>query len=77
MHAKEIDQMFLRISRNRRESKSTSESEPRYVMDSKGLGKLAGFGTAQKLAIWTKREGDLFATEFLMDFNSIMAVCCP
>ncbi len=73
MRAEDIDATFLRISRNRRESKNTSESGKRYVMGRKGLGKLAGFGAAQKVSVWTKRAGESFATEFLMDFNDIKA----
>ena len=66
-----IQEKFLIINRNRRKSSSKSESGKRDVMGRKGLGKLAGFGTAEKIAIWSKRAGVNFATEFTMDYSSI------
>lgn len=72
MHAKDIEKTFLLISRNRRsQGNSKTESGKRFVMGRKGLGKLAGFGTAEKVTVWTKREGDAFATQFTMDYNII------
>lgn len=72
MRAIDIEKTFLLISRNRREQGDTkTESGRRFVMGRKGLGKLAGFGTAEKVTIWTKRDGDTFATQFTMDYNVI------
>lgn len=66
-----IQEKFLIINRNRRQSSSKSESGLRDVMGRKGLGKLAGFGTAEKITIWSKRSGVTFATEFTMDYSAI------
>lgn len=66
-----IQAKFLIINRNRRQASSKSESGLRDVMGRKGLGKLAGFGTAEKITIWSKRAGVTFATEFTMDYGSI------
>jgi hypothetical protein len=74
MRAHDLEKTFLLISRNRRDQGGAkTESGKRYVMGRKGLGKLAGFGTAEKVTIWTKRSGDLFATQFTMDYNIIKA----
>lgn len=67
----EIKEKLLIISRNRRKSSDKSESGTRYVMGRKGLGKLAGFGTAEKVTIRSKRKGTNFATEFTMDYRQI------
>jgi len=48
MSPADIQEKFLIINRNRRQSSAKSESGLRYVMGRKGLGKLAGFGTAEK-----------------------------
>lgn len=67
----EIRDKLLVVSRNRRKASQTSESGNRYVMGRKGLGKLAGFGTAQRITIRSKRAGETFATEFTMDYGLI------
>lgn len=66
-----IQAKFLIINRNRRAATSKSENGLRDVMGRKGLGKLAGFGTAEQITIWSKRAGVSFATEFTMDYGSI------
>ena len=72
MTVKEIEEKFLPISRNRREEKGNkSESGNRTVMGRKGLGKLAGFGAANKVRIWSKRRGETYATIVDMDFDKI------
>ena len=71
MSPQDIEQKFLIVSRNRREASQKSESNLRYVMGRKGLGKLAGFGTAEKITIRSKRHGESFATEFTMDYGEI------
>jgi hypothetical protein len=71
MSPSDIESKFLVVSRNRREGDAKSESGKRNVMGRKGLGKLAGFGTAEKITIWSKREGETFATEFTMDYGLI------
>lgn len=71
MTPEEIKNKLLVVSRNRRRSSVKSESGNRYVMGRKGLGKLAGFGTAERVTIWSKRKGSTFATEFTMDYRQI------
>lgn len=67
----EIKDKLLVVSRNRRKGSARSESGARFVMGRKGLGKLAGFGTAEKVTIRSKRAGTTFATEFMMDYRQI------
>jgi hypothetical protein len=67
----EIRDKLLVISRNRRKDSPVSENGTRHVMGRKGLGKLAGFGTAQRITVWSKRESETFATEFTMDYDLI------
>jgi len=74
MSPTEIRDKLLIVSRNRRKSSSCSESGQRHVMGRKGLGKLAGFGTAERVTIRSKRAGVSFATEFTMDFRAIETV---
>ncbi|WP_181169492.1 ATP-binding protein [Mesorhizobium sp. B2-4-4] len=81
MSTEEVQSKFLPLNRNRRmdpeskkESRSKTESGQRFVMGRKGLGKLAGFGVAQKVRIWTKREGQTHATIILMDDDQIEKV---
>jgi hypothetical protein len=67
----DVENKYLIVSRNRREASPKSETGERFFMGRKGLGKLAGFGTAEKISIWTKRAGDTFATEFTMNYGEI------
>jgi hypothetical protein len=59
---------FLPLNRQRRRGKDGRETElltpvkRRYVMGRKGVGKLAGFGAAEKVVVWTKKEGETYAT---------------
>jgi hypothetical protein len=77
MAPEEIKTKFLPINRKRRaaadgsEVNIMSESNRRYVMGRKGLGKLAGFGAAERVTIRTKRRGDKFATTFVMDYRKL------
>jgi hypothetical protein len=74
MSPDDVARKFLPINRKRRvdegtgqETRLKSENGLRHVMGRKGLGKLAGFGAANKVVIRTKREGDSFATTFTLD----------
>ncbi len=71
MSPQDIESKFLIVSRNRRSEGLKSESGLRFVMGRKGLGKLAGFGTAERITIRSKRAGESFATEFTMDYSEI------
>jgi hypothetical protein len=75
MDENDVQKKFLPINRNRREAVGDkSESGARFVMGRKGLGKLAGFGTAEKITIRTKRKGTTYATSFVMDYAKILEV---
>lgn len=73
----DIEQKFLPINRKRRadstgaEKNLMSESNKRFVMGRKGLGKRAGFGAAEKVTITTKRAEDTFEPTFTMDFETL------
>ena len=60
----ELRDKFLPLNRKRRaddegaESRIDSESGRRFVIGRKGLGKLAGFGAAEKITVTSKRKGD-------------------
>ena len=69
----EVEKKFLPLNRKRRadgsgsESRLKSESGKRFVMGRKGLGKLAGFGAAERVVVRTKRKGEDYATTVTMD----------
>lgn len=78
MSPDDVQDKFLPINRKRRfdpktgdETHYASESGKRQVMGRKGLGKLAGFGAAEKVTVRTKRKGETFATTFEMDFDHL------
>lgn len=71
MSPSDIRDKLLIVSRNRRKGNPKTESGLRNAMGRKGLGKLAGFGTAQCVTIRSKREGETFATSFTMDYAKI------
>ncbi|WP_294040017.1 ATP-binding protein [Sphingomonas sp.] len=63
----EVRDRFLPLNRQRRADAKGHEvllTSPggRYVMGRKGVGKLAGFGAALTVEIWTKRRGETSAT---------------
>ena len=69
----EVQDRFLPLNRKRRadstgnEVNNQSESRRRYVIGRKGLGKLAGFGAAEMVAVRTKRRGEAYATTITMN----------
>lgn len=73
MSPQDVASKFLPVNRRRRAASNGAETElkseggKRHVMGRKGLGKLAGFGTAQKIVISTKRKGEVFRTIFELD----------
>jgi|GEM_PF-1062112 len=77
MSPSDVASKFLPINRRRRaaangaETQLMSEGSKRHVMGRKGLGKLAGFGTAQKITISTKRAGETFRTIFKLDAREL------
>ncbi len=74
MSPEDMEKKFLYVSRNRRlELGSKTRSGKRFVMGRKGLGKLAGFGAAEKLTVYSKQAGENFACEFCMDYAAIQS----
>jgi len=72
MSWREIGEKYLPLNRKRRadsdgnETLRKSESGRRFVMGRKGLGKLAGFGAAEIVAVTSKRSGESFSTNIEM-----------
>jgi hypothetical protein len=63
----EVEKKFLPLNRQRRaddKGREVNLTSPggRYVMGRKGVGKLAGFGAALTVEVWTKRTGETSAT---------------
>ncbi|QDK85526.1 ATP-binding protein [Citrobacter amalonaticus] len=77
MSARQIQDYFLAVTRNRREDEDGrptriyTESNRRKVMGRKGVGKLAGFGAAEHIKITSKRQGETYSTTFEMDYGLI------
>jgi hypothetical protein len=77
MTTAEVQNKFLPLNRSRRKDKKgrerllKTESGRRYVMGRKGLGKLAGFGAATVVQVWTKRVGDTHATVITMSDDAL------
>lgn len=66
----ELNENFLRVAKNRRMSESGSLSpKGRKVTGKKGLGKLALFGIANKIQVYSKKDG--YKNAFEMDFKVI------
>lgn len=55
----EVEDEFLFIGRNRRESGKATTEKGRKIIGSKGIGKFAGFGIASTLELSTRKEGKL------------------
>jgi hypothetical protein len=67
----EANSLYLVIGRDRRASEGTSYTQGgRKLMGRKGLGKLAGFGAAHVVEVWTVKDGRL--TAFRMDYEQIV-----
>jgi len=79
MSPQDVADKFLPVNRRRRldssgkETSIRSEGNRRHVMGRKGLGKLAGFGTAQTIEVRTKRKDETFRTCFVMDAAQLLA----
>jgi len=65
----EVNAAYLVLGRDRRRNGGDYTAGGRKVMGRKGLGKLAGFGIANVVEIWTVRDGNL--TAFKMDYDAI------
>lgn len=63
-----VQDEYLIVGRNRRSSSPTG-GRNRAVMGRKGIGKLAGFGIAERMTVLTWRDGT--STEFALDAASL------
>jgi len=71
MSIEDINNKFLVVGRNRREDEGTDVIEvngmKRRVMGRKGLGKIAGFGVAGVVNVFTRKDGRF--VEFELDYD--------
>lgn len=72
----EVKDKFLPLNRQRRidgKGRETNLTSPggRFVMGRKGVGKLAGFGAAEKVVLRTKRAGETYATVITMTDSTL------
>jgi hypothetical protein len=72
----EVQDHFLPLNRQRRRDaggRETRLTSPggRYVMGRKGVGKLAGFGAAERVVLRTKRRGETYATTITMSDTTL------
>lgn len=67
----EVNKKYLLLGRNRRTSEGDHTPGNRQVLGRKGIGKLAGFGIAKLVEVWTVCDGHL--TAFRMDYDKITA----
>lgn len=65
----EVNKKYLMLGRNRRVAEGDYSDGGRPVLGRKGIGKLAGFGIAKVVEIWTVHDGHL--TAFRMDYDKI------
>ena len=70
MDFNEINDKFLRIGRNRRETEDNKTPCGRIPTGRKGLGKLAFFGIGNKINITTKKNGT--KTDFVMNWDDLI-----
>ncbi|EOW9419002.1 ATP-binding protein [Vibrio cholerae] len=66
----DINKRFLEVGHDRRESGYAKTASGRNVMGRKGLGKLSLFSIAQKIEVYTKKEGQEHA--FVLDYPKIV-----
>jgi RecB family endonuclease NucS len=65
----EINDKYLLLGRDRRAADGDHTAGGRLALGRKGIGKLAGFGIAKVVEVWTVKEGRL--TAFSMDYDKI------
>jgi len=75
MDAKEVQDAYLRIGRNRRQEtgETTSLDKGRALMGRKGIGKLSAFGIASELEVRTIKKGNAICIR--LNFDDMKA--CP
>lgn len=79
MSRDDLQDRFLVAGRRRREADAPAAGEQkmtsdggRVLMGRKGLGKLAGFGVAQKLEIISKKNGENHCTKITLDYADLV-----
>lgn len=65
----EVNDRYLVLGLNRRQVQGLYSEDGRRVLGRKGIGKLAGFGIAHVMEIWTVRDGHM--TAFEMNYEVI------
>lgn len=69
----EVNEKFLVVGRNRRIDEGDDitelDGETRKVMGRKGIGKLAGFGVADVINVWTCKDGEYI--EFQLNYGAM------
>jgi RecB family endonuclease NucS len=65
----EVNDLYLVVGLNRRANRGEFTDGGRPVLGRKGIGKLAGFGIARIVEVWTVKDGHL--TAFEMDYEVI------
>lgn len=63
----EVNDNYLAVGLDRRQSGRSKSPKGRKVMGRKGIGKLAGFGIAEMVRVESKRDGHLTAFEMYFD----------
>jgi len=79
MSRDDLQDRFLVAGRRRREADAKADGQPamyspknRLLMGRKGLGKLAGFGVAQRVEIITKKAGEVHCTHITLDYAELV-----
>jgi hypothetical protein len=70
MSRADIQDKFLVAGRRRRDEDNSTTDNGRAVMGRKGLGKLAGFGIAKKLEIYSRKKGE-DAIKITLDYDEL------
>lgn len=65
----EVNEKYLMLGRDRRTADGQYSPGGRHVLGRKGIGKLAGFGIARLVEVWTVKDG--YLTAFRMDYDKI------
>ncbi len=76
MSRSDLQEKFL-VAGRRRRGKDNAEGTSaggRILMGRKGLGKLAGFGVAQKVTVISRTKGENHATEIILDYRDLIEV---
>lgn len=74
MSRNDLQAKFLIAGRRRRDEDKTSTTDGgRAVMGRKGLGKLAGFGVAKRVTVFTREKNAKRGTKIVLDYDDLAA----